>query len=84
MNQIVSYIFLIIHISAGKFTIGTPNENLDLDDYYCKAENSMGAVLSNPAKVMFGCKCTRHFHVNCQYEHEHFNCFWWLEYAQTL
>jgi hypothetical protein len=43
-------------LTGGKFTIEGPDGSKDLSSYHCKAENSIGSVLSNEAKILFGCK----------------------------
>ncbi|XP_053378888.1 contactin-like isoform X2 [Mercenaria mercenaria] len=41
-------------LTGGKFTIEGPDSSEDLATYHCKAENDIGAVLSNQAKILFG------------------------------
>ncbi|XP_045161359.2 contactin-like isoform X2 [Mercenaria mercenaria] len=41
-------------LTGGKFTIEDVQRTKDLDNYHCKAENDIGAVLSNKAKILFG------------------------------
>lgn len=43
-------------LTGGKFTIEGPESTHDLATYHCKSENDVGAVLSNQAKILFGCK----------------------------
>lgn len=42
-------------ITGGKFTIEGAESTKDLNTYHCKAENEIGSVLSNQAKILFGC-----------------------------
>ncbi|KAL4221661.1 Contactin 1 [Mactra antiquata] len=41
-------------ITGGKFTIEGPDTIKDQSTYHCKAENKIGAVLSEQAQIMFG------------------------------
>ncbi|XP_045162637.2 contactin-like [Mercenaria mercenaria] len=41
-------------LSAGRFTIQDPVEQEDAGEYQCIAENKLGKILSNPAKIVFG------------------------------
>jgi hypothetical protein len=43
-------------LSAGRFTIQDPEEQEDAGEYQCIVENKLGKILSNPAKIVFGCK----------------------------
>lgn len=43
-------------LTGGKFTIEGPDSNTDLSSYHCKSENKIGVILSNQAKILFGCK----------------------------
>lgn len=42
-------------MTGGKFTIEGPDNVKDQESYHCKAENDIGAVLSNEATILFGC-----------------------------
>ena len=60
--QIHRYIFLFRYtLSAGRFTIQDPEEKEDAGEYQCIVENSLGKILSNPAKIVFGCKLKFYF-----------------------
>ena len=42
-------------MTNGKLSIQNP-DSYDSADYQCRVSNKMGAILSNPVKLTFGCK----------------------------
>jgi len=43
-------------VTSGRLTIDEPLQTDDNGDYQCRAENPIGAVLSDFASLSFGCK----------------------------
>jgi len=45
-------------VTNGRLIIDNPSETEDNGDYQCRAENPIGAILSDFASLSFGCKIT--------------------------
>jgi len=43
-------------LSSSRFILTNPTESVDGGTYRCKTENTIGSILSAPAKLTFGCK----------------------------